>query len=72
MFGNDGLNQHRKEHIEMHELTMTELYQQAALEAIQSGTDFAHSVADELCQIFDNVRHMSWFHEEVAARLALA
>jgi hypothetical protein len=38
----------------------------AADQAIQDETDVAFDTASDNCQIFGNVKHMSWFREAVA------
>jgi hypothetical protein len=45
---------------------------QAAKEAIENGDDICYDVAANHGQIFDNVKHMGWFIEEVANELSLS
>jgi len=37
--------------------------------AIEREEPFVHDVADEHCQILDNVKHMNWFANEVCKHL---
>ena len=50
--------------------TMTNEYREQAKVAIEGGWDIAYDVAALSGQMFENVKHMSWFIEEVANAIA--